>query len=74
MLDATERRALTLSVFVAACLCFAPGQVVSGGFLLLVSILLWRWDARQLARESAGHDAGASAPAPARGSEEPEGR
>jgi hypothetical protein len=52
MLDATERKALTLSTFAAACLCFAPGQVVSGAFLLVVSILLWRWDQKHLAREA----------------------
>lgn len=51
MLDASERRALVLSTFVASCLCFAPGQVVSGAFLLIVSGLLWRWDVRHLARE-----------------------
>jgi len=52
MLDATERKALALSAFAASCLCFAPGQVVSGTFLLIVSILLWRWDQRHLAREA----------------------
>lgn len=52
VLQPTERRALTLSAFVAACICFAPGQVVSGAFLLLVSLLLYRWDRRQSAREA----------------------
>lgn len=53
MLDATERKALTLSAFAAACICFAPGQVVSGAFLLLVSFFLWRWDQKLLRREEA---------------------
>lgn len=50
-LDATERRALTLAAFAASCLCFAPGQIVSGAFLLVVSALLWRWDVKHLRRE-----------------------
>jgi hypothetical protein len=53
-LDEDERRALVLSTFVASCLCFAPGQVVSGAFLLIVSGLLWRWDARKRAAQSHG--------------------
>lgn len=52
-LSATERKALTLSAFAGACICFAPGQIVSGAFLLLVSGLLWRWDQRLLRREQA---------------------
>lgn len=51
MLDPTERRALTFSAFAAACICFAPGQVVSGLILLLISFLLWRWDRRVTMRE-----------------------
>lgn len=57
VLHPTERRALTLSTFVAACICFAPGQVVSGAFLLLVSLLLFRWDRRQSAREAGAGEA-----------------
>jgi prepilin signal peptidase PulO-like enzyme (type II secretory pathway) len=57
MLDPTERRALTLSVFAASCLCFAPGQIVSGAFLLLVSFVLWRWDQKLLRREEAAEQA-----------------
>lgn len=53
MLNATERKALTLATFAASCICFAPGQVVSGLFLLLVSGLLWRWDQKLLRREQA---------------------
>lgn len=52
-LDATERRALTLAAFAASCLCFAPGQIVSGAFLLIVSAVLWRWDVKHLRREEA---------------------
>jgi chromate transport protein ChrA len=53
MLNATERKALTLSAFTAACICFAPGEIISGGFLLVASLLLWRWDQRLLRREEA---------------------
>jgi hypothetical protein len=53
MLDATERKALTLSAFAAACICFAPGEIVSGSLLLTISGLLWRWDERILRREAA---------------------
>jgi hypothetical protein len=53
MLDATERRALTYTTFAAACLCFAPAEVVSGVTLLLVSVALLRWDGRVTAREEA---------------------
>lgn len=52
MLDATERKALTVSVFAASCLCFAPGQVVSGAVLLVAAIALWRWDQKILLREA----------------------
>jgi hypothetical protein len=52
MLNATERKALTLTTFVAACVCFAPAEIVSGIFLLLVSLLLFRWDRAMLLREA----------------------
>ncbi len=69
MLTATERKALTLSAFTAACITFAPGEVTSGLLLLVVSGLLWRWDQRLLRAEaaqaaSAPPDAG-DAPPPA---------
>jgi hypothetical protein len=51
-LDAAERRALTLGVFTGACICFAPAQIISGLVLLLVSVLLYRWDQRILKREA----------------------
>lgn len=59
MLDATERKALTLCVFAGACLCFAPAEFISGGLLLLLSGALYVWDLRTLRREAA------AAPAPA---------
>ena len=62
MLDATERKALTLSAFAASCICFAPGEIVSGVLLLVMSGLLWRWDERILRREAAA--AAPAAPAP----------
>jgi hypothetical protein len=58
MLDANERKALTLSAFAGACLCFAPAEFISGGLLLLLSGLLYLWDLRMLRREAA------AAPAP----------
>ncbi len=51
MLDATERRALTLVAFAAACICMAPAEFISGGVLLLVSLALYRWDLAVLRRE-----------------------
>ncbi len=64
MLDATERKALTLTTFTAACVCFAPAEIVSGVALLLASLLLYQWDQRVLAREAAASAAGARAEAP----------
>lgn len=62
MLNASERKTLTLTVFAAACVCFAPAEIVSGAFLLLVSLLLFRWDQRVTRREAA-RDAGPEPPA-----------
>jgi hypothetical protein len=53
MLDATERNALTLTTFTAACICFAPAQIVSGVALLIASVLIFRWDQRVSRREAA---------------------
>ncbi|APR85792.1 Hypothetical protein A7982_11141 [Minicystis rosea] len=39
-------------MFAASCLCFAPGQVVSGVLLLVAAIALWRWDQKILLREA----------------------
>jgi hypothetical protein len=61
MLDATERRALTFSTFAAACICFAPAEIVSGVALLLASLALMRWDGRVTAREEAELAASAAA-------------
>jgi hypothetical protein len=63
MLAATERKALALSAFTAACIAFAPGEVMTGLLLLVVSGLLWRWDQRVTRAEAAL--AAASAPPPA---------
>lgn len=71
MLDATERKALVLCVFTASCICFAPAQVVSGIFMLLLSIALYFWDQSLLKRERAAEEAqkkasedGAAPPSP----------
>jgi hypothetical protein len=40
MPDATERKALAFCAFVAGCIAMAPMEFVSGGFLLLTSLLL----------------------------------
>ncbi len=58
-LDATERRALTLCAFTAACICFAPAQIVSGLVLLAVSAALYVWDQQMLKREDSAATAGA---------------
>jgi len=79
MLDATERKALTLTTFTAACVCFAPAEIVSGVALLIASLLLYRWDQRVLAREAAAAvtmgapspDPGAEGAAPAPAAESP---
>jgi hypothetical protein len=66
MLDATERKALTLSAFTASCICFAPGEIVSGFLLLTISAVLWRWDEKLLRREAAAAAAlGQAVPVPA---------
>lgn len=41
MPDATERKALALCAFVAACIAMAPMEFVSGGVLLLTSLILF---------------------------------
>jgi hypothetical protein len=61
-LDATERRALTATTFSAACVCFAPAEIISGVVLLVAAFLLYRWDQRLLRQEAAA--AGAAAPPP----------
>jgi hypothetical protein len=52
MLDATERKALTLSTFTAACVCFAPAEIISGVALLIAAMALHQWDQRMLRREA----------------------
>jgi chromate transport protein ChrA len=52
MLNATERKALTLCTFTAACICFAPAQIVSGLTLLIASFFLYRWDQRLSKKEA----------------------
>lgn len=56
MLEPTERRALTLSVFAGACLCFAPAEFISGAVLLLVSLGLYTWDSALLRREASARE------------------
>lgn len=53
MLDATERKALTLSTFVAACICFMPAEILSGVALLVVSAVLFEYDRVMTHREDA---------------------
>jgi hypothetical protein len=68
MLNATERRTLTLTTFASACLCFAPAEFVSGILLLVASGGLYFWDQAALRREAAAgeplHDGAASGPKP----------
>lgn len=52
MLNATERKALVLTTFAAACLCFAPAEIVSAMLLLVASLALYRWDQRVTMREA----------------------
>ncbi len=63
-LNATERKALALSAFAAACICYAPGQVVSGTALLIASIALIRWEREMLRKEAAEAPPSGEAPAP----------
>ena len=51
-LSASERKALTLTTFTSACICFAPAELVSGVLLLLVSAALFRWDRAVTLREA----------------------
>ena len=50
MLTPGARRALSLSLFAAACLAMAPAQIVSAAALLLASWLLHRY-AERLSRQ-----------------------
>lgn len=76
MLHARERKTLALTVFAAACVCFAPAQIVSGVFLLLVSLALFWWDQRVTRREEASLPAPSLAreegPSPLEGSRPPD--
>jgi hypothetical protein len=53
MLNATERKALTLSTFVAACIAFMPAEIMSGLGLLVVSAVLFEYDRVMSRREEA---------------------
>jgi hypothetical protein len=64
MLNATERRALTLSTFVAACIAFMPAEIVSGLALLVVSAALFEYDRVMTRREEAAASTAATPPAP----------
>jgi hypothetical protein len=57
MLDATERKALTLATFVGACIAFMPAQILSGTVLLLVSAALFQYDRVMTRREEAAEAA-----------------
>jgi hypothetical protein len=72
MLTPDERRALTISTFAAACLCFAPAQIVSGVALLIVSGILHLRDQRllRLSEAAAPPVALAGTPEPAEGAQE----
>jgi hypothetical protein len=60
-LDPTERKALVLATFVAASICFAPAQIISGVMLLVASFLLHRWDQAMLRKEAAAQPAATTA-------------
>jgi len=59
MLDATERKALTLASFAAACIAFMPAEILSGLALLTLSAALFEYDRVTTRREEA---AAAAAP------------
>jgi cytoskeletal protein RodZ len=54
MLDVTERKVFAITTFVSACLCFAPGQWVSGSALLIASGVLWMRYLRSLPQKTKG--------------------
>jgi hypothetical protein len=56
-LTPVERKALTLSVFAAGCICFAPAEIISGVLLLTLAYVLYRWDTQILAAEAAASPA-----------------
>lgn len=64
MVNATERKVLTITTFVSSCICFAPGEWVSGLVLLIASGVMYRWYRLQARREEAAKPAPAPAPAP----------
>jgi hypothetical protein len=64
MLDATERKALTLTTFIAACIAFMPAEIVSGLALLAVSAALFEYDRVMTRREEAAANAAAAEPRP----------
>jgi hypothetical protein len=56
------------STFVAACVCFAPGEFVAGGVLVLATAVLYAWHRHHTKREAPPAAGGAGAgPAPSPG-------
>jgi hypothetical protein len=69
MVNATERRALMLTTFTAACICFAPAEIISAVLLLIASGLLYRWDQKLRRQEAETPPHPQATPAPAAPSE-----
>lgn len=57
VLTPEERRTLAVCSFVAACICFAPGDWVSGAATLAVSGALFLWHNKKLKAEAAAEKA-----------------
>jgi hypothetical protein len=53
MLDSKERKALVWSAFVAGCMLLAPAEFVSATLMLVVWVVLYRWDVAMERRENA---------------------
>lgn len=57
VLTPEERRTLAVCSFVAACICFAPGDWVSGVATLAISGALFLWHNKKLKAETAAEKA-----------------
>jgi hypothetical protein len=64
MLDYSERKVLVTCLFVASCICCLPGEFVTGGTMLALTVVCYAVHRKITAREAAAAAAEKSSGAP----------